>query len=330
MAAGGLLFVAAFALAADNNPLMSIASGGFPTSDSLSYQFHDAPAHPEGSPINIEQHEDGQFIVSQTSTQTWTVRERFGEFNLSAPVVIPQTNLSIPTQLWSLEGGVGYARHLQAGRSWGASFTTGSDSDRLFYTINETVFQANVNYRLPSGDRNAWLFFLSYSNNRHFLNNIPLPGFGYFFDIPKDHLKGAVGFPFLTLLYTPLPRWSGSLSVFGPDRVNSEIDYVVAGPVRLYGGFDWGQLEWERANRDNNSNRLFFDRKRLMLGVRSPIPWGFSLDVSGGREFDRKFYENTSASTSGVPYASLPSAWYFETKVTLKFAGPASLEAHAN
>src|SRR4029077_5173237 len=189
-----------------------------------------------GTPIITEHRENGQFIVSKNEKETWTVRERFSVLHLSAPVVIPQTNLSIPTQLWSLEGGFGYGRHLANGRSLGASYMTGSDSDRLFYTIHEPVFQANVSYRIPSGDRNAWLLFLSYSNNRHFLNNIPLPGFGYYFALPNRHLKGIIGFPFASLLYTPVERWSATASIFGPRRLRTEMEYIGARP----GGLDVG------------------------------------------------------------------------------------------
>src|SRR5579871_1216431 len=88
------LFTVALALAAERDPMTAILERGFPTSDSLDYQLHDTPGRSD-SPVVVENNERGEFIVSKTPTDTWSVHERFGQFNLSDPVIIPQTNLSV-------------------------------------------------------------------------------------------------------------------------------------------------------------------------------------------------------------------------------------------
>jgi hypothetical protein len=47
------------------------------------------------------------------------------------------------------------------------------DSDRLPHSIHETIVRASADYRIPSGERNAWLSFLGYSDNRYFLDDAP-------------------------------------------------------------------------------------------------------------------------------------------------------------
>ena len=67
-------------------------------------------------------------------------------------------------------------RSLGDRRGWGAGASVGSASDVPFHSIHETIFSAAARYEIPSKERNSWVFLLNYSNNRTFLNNVPLPG----------------------------------------------------------------------------------------------------------------------------------------------------------
>ena len=66
----------------------------------------------------------------------------------------------------------------------GLRFNVGSDSDHPFQGIREDTVRLSANYHTPSGPRNAWLFFLTYSNNQHFLNGVPVPGVAYYLESP--------------------------------------------------------------------------------------------------------------------------------------------------
>src|SRR5262249_4769024 len=155
-----------------------------------------------------------------------------------------------------------------------------------FYSIHETTFRATASYRVPSSQTNAWLFFLNYSNNRHFLNNVPLPGIGYYFQADERRLQGLIGFPFLALRYRPTPDWSIGFSLFGPRNINAEIARRLTGPVQLFTRFQWESQEWMTADRADYSNRLFFNRKRVDLGIRTPLSPELRLELAGGRQFD--------------------------------------------
>jgi hypothetical protein len=267
----------------------------------------------------MENNEEGRVVVSTTPASIWSVHERFGHLGINAPIQIPQTGVAVPQSLWSLEGATRYGRRLDGDRSCGISLSVGSDSDRLFHSIHETIMQASADYRIPSGERNGWLFFLGYSNNRYFLNGVPLPGVSYMFRSESGKVQGIVGFPFFSLRYSPVPIWDARLSAFGPRRLNMDVGRRMRGMTRVHAGFDWGGQTWLRAGRTDNASRLSFERKRLYAGVETPLPYRMSLALSGGREFDRRFFETASAFSTGGATATLSPAWYLEAEVSWRF-----------
>jgi hypothetical protein len=323
MSSALFLFSVSFSNGADRSadretPLM-IGEGGLPAGNAVDYQLWSAPGESGGAPTLVDQRESARWIVSKTAEDTWLVNERFSHLDVGAPIAIPQSSFSVPQDLWSMETGAGYNHRFASGRDFGLTFNVGSDSDHPFYSIHETVFRVNASYRVPARDQNAWLFFLNYSNNRHFFNNVPLPGVGYFFKADEDHLQGIVGFPFVSLLYRPAPDWNAQFSIFGPRNVNAEVSRKITGSLRAYTAFQWGSQEWLIADRQDYSNRLVFDKKRAALGLRSPLPYGLALDVSGGRQFDQRFFVNNSSSYKDVPTAGLSPSWFVQTRLSYRF-----------
>jgi hypothetical protein len=146
----------------------------FPTTNYVDYMVDESPGS-SGDPNILDNRLRGNFIVSKSSSSTWAVQQNVSEFQLSHAPVIAQTGLSIPQSLWDVQTGGSYLHNIGDRRGWGISGSAGSASDELFQSIHETVFRATGMYHLPSGQENAWLFMLSYSNNRYFANNIPLP-----------------------------------------------------------------------------------------------------------------------------------------------------------
>lgn len=321
MAVIGLATIAAAddARPVDRPPLFLMGELTAPSVSAMDYQIVDAPGRAGVSPTMADQRETGRFIAAKSETDTWSVNERVAHLDVGAPLAIPQTATRVPQELWALEGGIAYNHDFTPRRALGLAFNVGSDSNKPFYSIHETVFRATASYRLPSKERNAWLFFLNYSNNRHFLNNIPLPGVGYFFVTDNNKLEGLVGFPFVALRYTPVPKWSGQVSIFGPRNVNAEINRQIVGAVHLYTAFQWNAEEWFLADRVNTSDRLFFDKKRAALGVRVPLSRGLLVDLSGGRQFDQRFFVHDSSSYRDVPTAGLRPTWFMQAKLTHRF-----------
>ena len=284
--------------------------------DFARYRFDDAFGR-AGQPTIIEQRLEANVVVSSTPVDNWSVQERFGHFGMSAPVQIPGGQ-AVPRSLWSESAGARYTRDMEAGRSWGVSGSVGSDSDVLFHSMRETTFSATIDAKVPSGERDAWLFFLNYSNNRYFLNNVPLPGVAYQFRNESGTLRGVAGFPFVGLFWMPEPLVDARLLVFGPRRVYADAGYRLVDVARLHGGFDWSGETWLPVGRSQYNDQLQFERKRAYVGVETPLPGRLRLDVTGGRQFDQKFYENDANSASAAK-ATLPPSWFLSAALSWRF-----------
>jgi hypothetical protein len=214
----------------------------------------------------------------------------------------------VPRDLWDVETGAAYRRRLGARREWGTSAGIGSASDHPFHSGRELSLRATASCRLPSRERDSWILFLSFSNNRSFANNIPLPGAAYQLSVPDRGLDLLLGLPFLAANYRPSPDWAGRAALFGPDNLSAEWAWLGRRPWQVYAGFDWSQREWLRADRAARSDRLFYDSKKWSLGTRL-AGRRLRLDVSAGYESGRRFYEGLRAHSAGVPAAELKAAW---------------------
>jgi hypothetical protein len=279
----------------------------FAPGNSAEYGLQVEPAH-DGSPRVLHQKARGSLVLAKTEAQSWTLQGGASHFDLSQKVVLPQTGVVFPDSLGSVEGGISYLRRLGDRRQWGANFSVGSASDHLFNSIHETEFQLTGSYMIPARRQNAWLFLLQYSNNRTFLNNVPLPGFAYLWNLPERGFQLIAGFPFLSLNYRPTPAWSMGLNLLGTNQ-SAEIARRVAGPVWAYAAYQNAPEQWMRRGRNDNANRLIYDEKKAGLGLRSELGKRFSLDLFGGRTFDRRLFESRNATHTGAPRVNLRNGW---------------------
>lgn len=313
-----LLFVSYQACAAEpRDPITNFFL--YTSTNSVDYQINETPAPHSNDPNIMENQLRGNFIVSKTDTNTWSVHQSVDEFQMNNSPVITQTNVALPQSLWDIETGGAFQHHIGDRRDWGISTSIGSASNKPYDSIHEDIFRATGTYHIPSGAENSWLFFLAYSNNRHFANNVPLPGFAYLIHSPEYGLDAALGLPFLAVNYKPTERLSGRFSVFGPDNMAAEWAYLFWKPVQAYAGWSWGQEEWLPADRADNSDRLFYDQKKWSLGLRFPVCPAVRLDLSGNYVFDRRFYENDRAVNSNIPDVELDPGWALIARLSTRW-----------
>ncbi|MFI5346451.1 MAG: hypothetical protein ACHQ51_08760 [Elusimicrobiota bacterium] len=258
------------------------------------------PGAAGGTPSMVSEEARASYVVARSSADEWTVLGKAGATELGrAPVVIPQSGFGVPTKLWNVQAGANYSRRLGDRRGWGVGAGAGSASDVLFHSIHETDLSLAARYELPSRERNSWVLLLNYSNNRTFLNNVPLPGFAYVMRDPDRGLTAVVGFPFALARWKPDENWSLSASVFGGSSYNLEAARRVR-PATLYARLQREPQQWLRAGRADNAARLIYDEKDVRAGVRAPLGAGLSLDASAGWSFDRRFSEARDANRSAL------------------------------
>jgi len=199
--------------------------------------------------------------------------------------------MAVPENLWNIRAGPDYTHQIGDRNRWGASAAFGSASDEPFLGWRDDEVSASAYYQMPSLQRNSWIFLLNYSNNRPFLNNVPIPGFAYLINDPSHHLEAMVGFPFLFARWRPVEDWTFSARVFAAASYSLEVERWIFGRAAIYAQLQKSPIQWLLADRTSVDDRLIFNSQEASLGIRSPIGKGVSADFSAGRAFNRSFYE---------------------------------------
>ena len=119
----------------------------------------------------------------------------------------------MPNRLWDLGVGIGHNRELAEGKSVSGNLSLSSPSEKPFSAGRDMGITLNLSYKLPQADENAWIFFLGFSNNRGFLNYVPLPGVAYFYRA-SSQLRMVLGLPFAMLFWLPGENWTVSAYYF--------------------------------------------------------------------------------------------------------------------
>ncbi len=281
--------------------------------------FYGASIEPRrnGSPRVVSHAAGGVWVFKKSEQDTWTLNGHTARTELERPLLLPPAGPLFPDRLSELTGGFGYLNKLGDRHSRGVNVSLGSASDDLFHSIHETELSITGTAMLPSGPTNAWIFLLNYSNNRSFLNNIPLPGFAYMWVKPEKGLQIIAGFPFMMIGYRKGP-WSASASAVGDTNQSLEVARRLVGRLEAYLGFEHSPEQWLRAGRDDNDKRLIYDEKKWLAGFRSPLTRVLSFDASAGRTFGRRVFEAKDASREASKLR-LEQAWIFALQLSAKW-----------
>ena len=207
--------------------------------------------------------------------------------------VMPTTGDPFPKNLTDVRFGPTYRRKFSNGWTSGLSIQMGSASDVPFARYDDEELMATWFLTMPSGERNAWVVFLNYSNNRDFANHIPLPGFGYSFG-DNRWCRGLVGLPVIAATFFPKSKANLALTYLPLLNIKAELGYDFIAPLRLFAEFSWSNEIYFRNAQPDKKLRLFLVDKRLSGGVRlRPARWA-EVRLAGGWLFDRSSFESRS------------------------------------
>jgi hypothetical protein len=258
-------------------------------------------------------------ILSRDETDTWSLGARLGNFNVGDAPRIASLGYDIPTNLWDAEIGAAYSHRYADKKSASLNFSVGSASDKPFDRFQETVIQATASYRIPDGEMNSWVFFINFSNNRPFLNYIPLPGFAYAIVSPKSKVFAVLGLPFVIFDWKPAQDWDIKASALGPTILMAQAGYHLSTSTRLYGEVNWNQILWLPSGRLDVADRLYYDEKRAVLGFEFPILDSLKADIAGGIAGGRRFVRGRSILSSSRQQVDLPTSAFANFKLTASF-----------
>lgn len=221
----------------------------------------------------------------------------FRSVGVNTSAALPDDRVPLPNRLWDIQTGAVYLRRLGDDRAWGVSLTAGSASDRPFHSTREATATALAFYRTPAADDDHWLFYVLSESTGQVGRNIPIPGVAYEFS--RHQLQGVIGFPFLSLTWTPIDRVEATFFYAALSDLQARASYTVAPNTKLYTAFAWTYESWFRADRVDRADQLFWYEKRAEGGVAwSPRKW-VSVQAAAGFAFDRYFTETHGLTLTG-------------------------------
>lgn len=256
--------------------------------------------------------------LRQDAADEWSasVRVRAQEFDTEA--VLPTSGRPFPDELWNLRLGTSYRHRFESGWIAGGNLTVGSPSDRPFASMDELDVSATALLRVPRGERDAWLFFLNYSNQRDFLSGLPLPGLGYAYR-PSEEFSAVIATGFVSVQYRPTEKLTlmASYAIFR--TVDVRVTYQVFRPVRLWAGFDWTSERYLLADRQNPDDRFFYYEKRVRVGATVGLARQLYIDIAAGYSFDRFYFQGEDYDDRRTDRIDVGSGPFVAARLGLRF-----------
>jgi hypothetical protein len=201
--------------------------------------------------------------------------------------VLPDTGRPFPQELWNIRFGVLYSHQFDNGWSAGGRVSIGSASDRPFSRWDVLTPSVQAFLRVPSGERNAWMFTLMYSPTSQL--PFPLPGLAYTYE-PSDRFTANIGLPFV-VVWRPTDQLTLEAFYLVLYTVRTRATWAFTPKLQSYVGFDWNNEAYLLADRQQEEDRFLAYDKRVTLGVQVDLHKHVTLDCSGGYSFDRFYFE---------------------------------------
>jgi hypothetical protein len=227
-----------------------------------------------------------------------TIGGKFQRLNLSGDN--PQLN-----DYANIQGSLGYRRMMDNGHFWFLSASYGSASDRPFKNSKDGTL--GLNYIQKFSPR--WYGVINYSNNRTFLNNIPLPGFFWVREMSREKAL-IIGFPFIYWMRPLIENWSFRYIGLMPWNHRLRLLYTKHKFFKPYFAFEQAPLSYFRHDRENMEDRFFWFEKRLAVGLEGGLSKALRFDLMSGIAFDRQLYEAENFNESKKFLQNLESHYF--------------------
>lgn len=218
--------------------------------------------------------------------------------------------------LYQFDVGLTYTKATEKGRFWAVNGNFGSASDKPFKDASVTTLSANYFYLKPVSETGTWLYLINYSNNRPILNNIPLPGFAYIYT-PSKTFRGTFGAPFAMINWQFAEKWGFNFFTIVPWIIKTSVDYSLSTYAKAYTGLDFSQSTYYLYDRADKKDRLFYDEKKIFLGVKTPLSKALYVDAEGGFAFDRRYFSAENYEPSPSDALVLGSSPYIKLTISI-------------
>lgn len=218
----------------------------------------------------------------------------------------------IPNELYSAQFSASWKHLEDSERFWGVTASYGSASDHLFDSNKTTTLSVTGLYSQSKDPTARWVWFLNYSNNRIFLNNIPIPGFAYIYTPSKDFVS-LLGLPFVFIKKNWDERWSTD-AFLGPfvgraDLTYSLIERSFLKTSQAYVAFESVPQTFYRSDRVDTDARLWVLQNKFLVGYKQSLIPGTVLNFFAGLAFGRAVDERSNFEYKSDTLVNFENRW---------------------
>ena len=263
-----------------------------PRADYRFTYYPDRKVDNQDAHLGLSEHRVSLFVpLFQDTANEWglSAKTRFQDIDTRAR--FPEVGGRFPSELWDVGGTLSFRHKFDGGWIGGLALTAGSESDEPFHSIDEVYYRGLAMLRVPQGERNAWIFTLTYASDEPIFGQhpLPMPGIAYVW-VPSDRFSVVIGVPFSSIEFKPFDTLTLEAQYFPIRTVRARATWQIFQPLRAYAGFDWDHDKYYRADRDDKDDKIFYYEKRLTAGVRFDLRH-VGFEVYGGWAFDRFYFE---------------------------------------
>lgn len=210
---------------------------------------------------------------------------RYRELNLEQALPV------LPNDYETAEVGFQYTKYLEQRKFWAIQSRFGSASDQIFNNSEVNTFTTNFLYKASD----KWLFLANYSNNRSFLNNIPLPSVMYIHTMSREKVV-LLGLPFVFIKADINEKFAYTISSFIPRSHNLALHYRINRGLELSLGIEQDFQTYLRSERINEEERIFLRKRNAYLNLKTSYKRLWELNLKSGYGFGHQLSESESYS----------------------------------
>ena len=210
------------------------------------------------------------------------------------------------TDLYSQQVSLSMAFNDQEKNTWKISGGYGSASDKPFENSQSSVFDMNLSKKVQIDQRTSWTYFLNFSNNRGFLNNIPLPGFMYS-TMNETMTQGAMfGIPFLTYWIRPTEKLTFTVFYLVPLTASVQASYNFTRFIQAGLKLSTGQQSYMRSDRTEKKDRIIYASDKASASLKANLSQSLVVELELVKAFNRSLFDGKDVTSLSSDRFELP------------------------
>lgn len=203
--------------------------------------------------------------------------------------------------------------------TWHLNSSYGSASDKPFENADVSALTLTLIRKHTINPTSSWSLFFNYSNNRSFLNHVPLPGVAYAFTNENRTQGWILGFPFSLWWARPAEKISTSIFFLLPATVRMSLGYMLRPPFQANLKFQFGQEMYSLAQRREKNIRFYYETKKIAAGVKTHLGPQTFFEIELGKVFSRSIYDGKSPLNLTSDRVPLEDEWQLMASAQVAF-----------